>query len=206
MQDYQDPAPALLSRIARWVLVTFYRLRGWKAFGEAPADRRCVIIAVPHTSNWDFVNLVGLLADLDLKAHFMAKTSLFRWPLRRFMFDMGGVMIDRTSRGNYVQAMVDEFKRRKEFMLVIAPEGTRSAVHQWRTGFYHIAREAGVPLVIGMMDYKKKIGGLGPAIMPTGDYQADMARIVEFYRSSAPRNPHWAISDFDVMLGDGKNG
>ncbi len=206
MQDYQDPPPALLSRIARWVLVTFYRLRGWKATGQAPADRRCVIIAVPHTSNWDFGNLLGLLADLDLKAHFMAKTSLFRWPLRRFMFDMGGVMVDRSSRGNYVQAMVDEFKRRKEFMLVIAPEGTRRAVHQWRTGFYHIAREAGVPLVIGMMDYKNKTGGLGPAIMPTGDYKADMARIVEFYKNSNPRNPEWAITDFNVMLGEKTDG
>jgi 1-acyl-sn-glycerol-3-phosphate acyltransferase len=202
MQSYQDPPPALFSRIARAVLLWFYRTRGWKATGTPPADRRCVIIAAPHTSNWDFVNLLGLTSDLGVKVHFMGKTSLFRWPLRRFMADMGGIPVDRHTRHNAVQAMVDEFARRKEFMLVIAPEGTRSAVTQWRTGFYHIAQAAGVPLVIGMMDYGKKSGGLGPAIMPSGDYRADMAKIVEFYCGVTPRNPHWAIKDFSVVTGN----
>ena len=109
----------------------------------------------------------------------MAKKSLFRWPLGRFMRDMGGVEIDRASNEGYVDAMIAEFKRRKEFMLTIAPEGTRGAVRQWRTGFYHIALGAGVPLVCGVMDYGTKTGGLGPAFMPTGDYRADMVEVAD---------------------------
>ena len=196
---YQDPPPALMSRILRRVLLWYFRSRGWTIVGAAPADRRCVIIAVPHTSNWDFINYLGVIDGLGIKAHFMAKRSLFRWPLNRFMTDMGGVSVDQAGGKNYVDAMVAEFARRKEFMLTIAPEGTRGAVKQWRTGFYHIAVAAGVPIVCGMMDYDKKTGGLGRAIMPTGDYAADMKLIFEAYRNVRPRHPERAITDLSVM-------
>lgn len=196
-----DPAPTLASRVVRSLLLLFYRARGWKAVGTPPADRRCVIIAAPHTSNWDFLNFLGLTDALGVKAHFMGKRQLFRWPLARFMRDMGGIPVDRDSRHNYVQAMIDEFARRGEFMLTIAPEGTRGAVRTWRTGFYHIAHGAGVPLVCGLMDYATRTGGLGPAIVTTGDYKADMARVAEFYRSVTPRNPHLATTDFGELAG-----
>lgn len=189
-----------MSRIVRRLLLSFYRLRGWKAVGTPPPDRRCIIIAVPHTSNWDFVNFLGLTNELGIKAHFMGKLSLFRWPMTRFMLDMGGIPVDRSGGRNYVEAMVEEFRRRREFMLTIAPEGTRGGVKQWRSGFYYIALGAGVPLVCGMMDYGRKVGGLGPAIMPTGDYAADMARIFEFYQASQPRHPERAISDLDMII------
>lgn len=205
MMPQDDPPPALLSRLTRRLLLWFYQVRGWTAFGEAPADR-CVIIAAPHTSNWDFVYFLGLTHSLGVKAHFMGKASLFRWPLRRFMRDMGGVPVDRTARHNYVEAMIAEFGRRKNFMLTIAPEGTRHAVQQWRTGFYHIALGAGVPLVCGVMDYGKKTGGLGPAIMPTGDFKADMAKVVEFYRGVTPRHPERAFTAFDAMIGEASAG
>jgi 1-acyl-sn-glycerol-3-phosphate acyltransferase len=102
---------------------------------------------------------------------------------------MGGVPVDRKMGGNYVQAMIDEFKSRDEFMLTIAPEGTRGSVRQWKTGFYHIAMGAGVPLVVGTMDYATKSGGLGAAIWPTGDYEADMAKVAEHYAGVTPRHP-----------------
>ena len=130
----------------------------------------------------------------------MAKTGLFRWPLGRFMRDMGGVAVDRSGGQNYVAAMADEFRRRKEFMLVIAPEGTRGATRQWRTGFYHIAVAAGVPIVCGTMDYATRSGGLGPAIMPTGDYAADMARIFAFYGTSTARHPERTINDLATII------
>jgi 1-acyl-sn-glycerol-3-phosphate acyltransferase len=201
---YQDPPPAFASRVVRRFLLWFYRRRGWQAVGTPPADRRCVIIAAPHTSNWDFVYFLGLTDALGIKAHFMGKKSLFRWPMNRFMRDMGGVAIDRSVSSNVVDAMVAEFARRKEFMLTVAPEGTRKAVTQWRTGFYQIALAAGVPLVCGLMDYGKKTGGLGPAIMPTGDYAADMAKIIDYYRSVTPRHPERAIADFSVIIGAGR--
>lgn len=159
-----------------------------------PNPRKFVIIAAPHTSNWDFLYFLGLTQELGINSHFMAKKSLFRWPLGGFMRAMGGIEVDRAKGGNYVQAMVDEFARRREFMLTIAPEGTRGSVRQWRTGFYQIALQAGVPMVIGLMDYARRVGGLGPAIMPTGDYAADMKPIEEFYRSVTPRHPDRAMT------------
>ena len=196
-----DPRPTLLSRLVRRLLLWFYQTRGWTALGAPPPDRRCVIVAAPHTSNWDFINFLGLTNALGIKAHFMGKASLFKWPMTRFMRDMGGVAIDRTKSRNYVEATIAEFAARKEFMLVIAPEGTRGAVTQWRTGFYHIALGAGVPLVLGYVDYEKKIGGLGPAIMPTGDYAADMALIVEFYRDKIARHPERTAHDLETIVG-----
>jgi 1-acyl-sn-glycerol-3-phosphate acyltransferase len=181
--------PSLLSRLFRKALVGLYRRNGWKAFGEVPSPRKFVLIAAPHTSNWDFVYFLGLTEDLGIMPHFMAKKSLFRWPWKNFMLDMGGVPVDRGTSQNYVQAMIDEFARRTEFMLTIAPEGTRGAVRQWKTGFYHIAMGAKVPMVVGMMDYAKKTGGLGPAIWPTGDFRADMAKIAEIYAKVTPRHP-----------------
>jgi 1-acyl-sn-glycerol-3-phosphate acyltransferase len=193
-----ERAPSLLSRLARRALLALYYARGWKAVGEPPADRRCVIIAAPHTSNWDFIYFLGLTDALKIDAHFMGKTSLFRWPMARFMRDMGGVPVERSSRHNYVEAMIAEFGRRKQFMLTIAPEGTRGAVKQWRTGFYHIALGAKVPMVCGLMDYGTRTGGLGPAIWPTGDYKADMLKVAEFYRSVTPKHPERA-TPFEVI-------
>jgi 1-acyl-sn-glycerol-3-phosphate acyltransferase len=181
--------PSILSRLIRAFLMWLYRRQGWKAEGVIPHPRKFVIIAAPHTSNWDFVYYIGLTQTLGIMPHFMAKTALFRWPMRNFMLDMGGVPIDRKKGGNYVQAMIDEFARRDEFMLTIAPEGTRGSVKQWKTGFYHIALGAGVPMVVGMMDYGRKTGGLGPAIWPTGDYEADMAKVAEIYASVTPKHP-----------------
>lgn len=202
----EDLPPTLLSRLVRWVLLWFYKARGWKAAGTPPADRRCVIIAAPHTSNWDFVNLLGLAGDLGIKVHFMGKRSLWRWPLKRFMTDMGGLPVDRSTSSNAVAAMIEEFRRRKQFMLVIAPEGTRGKVGKWRTGFYHIARGAGVPLVVGMMDYGRRTGGLGETIWPSGDYKADMRLVAEAYRSVTARHPERGIKDFDALIAEGENG
>jgi 1-acyl-sn-glycerol-3-phosphate acyltransferase len=145
------------------------------------------------SSGRDFLYFIGLTRDLGIAPSFMAKRQLFQWPLGRFMRDMGGVEINREAGGNYVQAMIDEFARRDEFLLTIAPEGTRRSVAQWRTGFYHIAMGAGVPLIVGMMDYAKKMGGLAQAFMPSGDYAADMTRIEEYYRTTTPRHPHKAM-------------
>lgn len=185
----RDRRPGRLSRIVRRVLLWFYRRQGWKAVGTPPASRRCVIIAAPHTSNWDFVYFLGLVDALGIRAHFMGKRSLFRWPLGGFMRDMGGVAIDRSSRNNMVQAMIDEFAARDEFMLTIAPEGTRGKAGDWKTGFYNIALKAGVPMVPGYMDYRRKVVGLGPAMTPSGDYEKDLAALAAFYAPITPKHP-----------------
>jgi 1-acyl-sn-glycerol-3-phosphate acyltransferase len=187
--------PSAISRLMRRIFVGIYKRHGWKAYGLVPSPRKFVLIAAPHTSNWDFLYFIGLTDDLGIIPHFMAKRTLFRWPWANFMLDMGGVPVDRGSSQNYVQQMIDEFGKRDEFMLTIAPEGTRGTVRQWKTGFYHIAMGAKVPIVIGMMDYATKTGGLGPAIWPTGDYKADMQKVMEHYRSITPRHPEKAMTD-----------
>lgn len=203
MLKEDDERPRLLARFIRRALLIFYRIRGWKAEGVVPEPRKFVLIAAPHTSNWDFVNFIGLTEELPLRPHFMGKLSLFRWPLSTFMRQVGGIPVDRNGSHNYVQAMVDEFARRKEFILTIAPEGTRSKTRKWRTGFYHIAVAAKVPMVIGFMDYSRKVGGLGPLIWPTGDFRADMTRAFETYRGCVAKFPDRAARSVDDIVGDG---
>jgi len=151
-----------------------------------------MFVVYPHTSNWDFVYFLGATDALNLNLSFMGKVSLFRWPFARLMRDLGGVPVDRSRSGDTVQAMADEFARRDEFMLTIAPEGTRGKAAQWKTGFYNIALRAGVPIVPAMMDYRLKIVALGPAILPSGDYGKDMAHLAAFYRDCTPRHPERA--------------
>ena len=189
MTEIDDHPPGLVARAVRRLLLLMYRMRGWKAVGEVPEPRRFIIIAAPHTSNWDFVYFLGAADALNLKLSFMGKASLFRWPFARLMKDLGGVPIDRSQSRDTVQAMADEFARRDEFMLTIAPEGTRGKAGGWKTGFYNIALKAGVPMVQGFMDYKRKVVGLGPAMMPSGDYEKDLAALAAFYAQVTPKHP-----------------
>lgn len=203
MTTISDGPPGLTARMVRRLLLAMYRARGWRALGQVPEPRRFILIAAPHTSNWDFVNFLGLTADLGLRAHFMGKLSLFRWPLGGFMKQMGGVPVDRRGGGNVVEQMVAEFARRAEFMLTVAPEGTRGKTTKWRTGFYQIALAAKVPMVVGMMDYGTKTGGLGPLIWPSGDFRADMLKVLEVYRTCIPKIPERAVRSIDDIVGDG---
>lgn len=201
MTAIDDNPPGLVARAVRRLLLAMYRMRGWKAVGEVPQPRRFILIAAPHTSNWDFVNFLGLTADLKLRAHFMGKLSLFKWPIGGFMKQMGGIPVDRKGGGNVVQQMVDEFARRAEFMLTVAPEGTRGKTTKWRTGFYQIAIAAKVPLVVGFMDYGTRTGGLGPLIWPSGDFRADMIKVLDIYKSCIPKIPERAVKSIDDIVG-----
>ena len=201
MRSIEDHPPGPIARAVKWLLLLMYRARGWKAAGEVPEPRRFIIIAAPHTSNWDFVNFLGLTADLKVRAHFMGKLSLFKWPIGGFMKQMGGIPVDRRNASNVVQQMVDEFARRAEFMLTVAPEGTRGKAKKWRTGFYQIAMAAKVPMVVGMMDYGTKTGGLGPLIWPTGDFRADMMKVLDVYKSCIPKFPERAVRSIDDIVG-----
>lgn len=203
LRDMDDEQPGLVARFVRWVLERPYRWGGWKSVGDVPELRKYVLIAAPHTSNWDFPNFLGLTSDLGIRPHFMGKLSLFRWPLAGFMRQMGGIPVDRRGSQNYVQMMVDEFQRRTDFILTVAPEGTRGKAKRWKTGFYQIAMAAKVPLVVGMMDYGRKTGGLGPMIWPTGDFRADMEKVLDVYRGCIPKVPERAVTSIDDIVGAG---
>ncbi len=187
---------SLLTRVIWRVILWQYRRDGWSEINVVPDLRRCVVIAVPHTSNWDFVYIMGAKVALNIPLSFVGKRSLFRWPFGRMMREMGGVPVDRSKSSNFVDAMIAEFAQRDEFMLTIAPEGTRGKVKKWKTGFYNIAVGAKVPLVIGMMDYAKKQVGLAGIIWPTGDYAKDMEQVSTFYRATTPRHPSQGTPDY----------
>ena len=188
-----DSKPSFSSRAVKAVLLWLYRWKGWALEGEAPRSPKALILGAPHTSNWDFVFFLGATHDLGIRQRFMGKTSLFKWPLTRFMHDMGGVPINRSASHNYVEQVVAAFKAaQRDFHLVIAPEGTRGTIEKWRSGFYHIAHGAGVPIVPAWVDNINRRGGIGPEISTTGDFLADLKKIVDFYRSKMPDHPKLA--------------
>ena len=174
----------------------FLRLAGWKPEGTPPASR-CVLIAAPHTSNWDLAFLLALAAVFDVRISWMGKHALFRPPLGWLMRLTGGIPIDRRRPGGMVEQAAHRLKNAQRLILVVPAEGTRAWVSHWKSGFYHIARAANVPIVLGYLDYARRRGGFGPAIEATGDISADMDEIRRFYADKVARHPE----DFgDVRL------
>ena len=190
--------PGLTSRLLWALLGGVFRLKGWRINGQPPAVRKYVLIGAPHTSNWDFVFFAGTVQQLGIRPSFMGKHTLFRWPLRRFMLDMGGMPVDRSKPGGYTRSVIRAFQQADDMALVIAPEGTRKSSGEWRSGFYHIASGAGVPIVPAWVDHARMIGGLGEPIMPSGDYAADLARLLAFYRSVMPDCPRFAALEAQI--------
>jgi 1-acyl-sn-glycerol-3-phosphate acyltransferase len=162
------------------------RLAGWEFETPLPAEKKYVLIAVPHTSNWDGVLLIALASTVGMKMNFMIKSEWLRGPMGPLMRRLGAGGIERSPSTNVVQAMIDELRRRDSLALVIPPEGTRGRAEHWKSGFYHIAVGAQVPIVPGYLDYRRKRAGLGAPIWPTGDVRADMDEIRAFYEKMAP--------------------
>ena len=158
------------------------RLGGWRLEGELPDVGKAVLIVAPHSSWWDGIH--GLLFKVAIGADisFMAKRELFRWPLGGLLRKLGGVPIERGAARDVVAQMVERFHTRERLWLGIEPEGTRKAVAKWKSGFWHIARQAGVPILPGYFDYPRKVIGLGPLFHPTADKDADLAALRAFYR------------------------
>jgi 1-acyl-sn-glycerol-3-phosphate acyltransferase len=167
----------------------FLALTGWKTEGEGPTPRRFVLIAAPHTSNWDLAYLLAFAAVYDVKLSFMAKHTLFRWPMGPVMRLLGGVPIRRHRRENVVEQMAEILGRSEKLALTVPAEGTRAYSDHWKSGFYHIARMAEVPIVLSFLDYQRKRGGFGPEIVPSGDLRADMKVIRDFYADKKGRYP-----------------
>jgi 1-acyl-sn-glycerol-3-phosphate acyltransferase len=162
---------------------------GWTIEGELPADNKAVIIAAPHTSNWDLPFMLGAAWVFDLKLNWLGKHTLFEGPFGSFMTWLGGLPIDRRARHGAVAQTSEHIRKRDAIYLAIAPSGTRSKTECWKSGFYHIARESKVPIVLGFLDFERKVAGVGPAIRPTGDIKADMDRIRAFYRDVGGKKP-----------------
>lgn len=168
----------------------FLHATGWTLAGSLPADQpKCVLIAAPHTSNWDLPYTLMVAFALRLDIHWMGKRQLFRGPLGPLMRWLGGIAVNREQASNLVAASAQALREADgAVQLVVPPEGTRRKTRHWKTGFYWIAREAGVPIVMAYMDYPRKLSGLGPVFLPTGDVDADMAAIKAYYAQYKGRN------------------
>jgi len=173
----------VVNTVIRAGSVLSLKLLGWQVLGELPASaRKSVLIAAPHTSNWDLPYTLMVAFVLRLNITWMGKASIFRFPFGPLMRWLGGVAVDRSKSNNLVSASAQAIVQADgPLQLVVPPEGTRGKTRHWKTGFYFIAREAQVPIVMAYLDYEKKIGGLGPLFNPTGDLDSDMAQIKRFY-------------------------
>lgn len=163
-----------------------FQLAGWKYEGDRPREKKFVGLALPHTSNWDGLLLLGLTRSIGLRIEWMVKDSWVKGPIGPVLKRLGAVAIDRSHASNVVDQMVAEFRERDELALFVPPEGTRARAERWKSGFYHIARGANVPVVPGYLDFARKRAGLGPPITLTGDVRADMDKIRAFYAKMQP--------------------
>jgi len=165
------------------------RLLGWRIEGELPDLPKFVIAVGPHTSNWDFIVGAAAMFALDLRLAFLGKHTLFRGPLGPLMRWMGGIPVDRSSAHGLVGEAVAAFGQVDRRILAIAPEGTRRRVGRMRSGFLHIARGAGVPVVLAALDYGARAVRLGPCLVPAEDTQGELARVEAFFAAVKGRHP-----------------
>jgi 1-acyl-sn-glycerol-3-phosphate acyltransferase len=176
------------SRFAIAIGRCMLRLLRWRIEGEIPNLPRFVVAVAPHTSNWDFVVGVAAMFALDLRIAFIGKHTLFRWPFDAPMRWIGGIPVDRSSPHGVVAASIEAFSRTERRVLAIAPEGTRSHVQRFRTGFLHIARGAGVPVLLAALDWEKRCVRFGPLIEPGADVEADRERIERHFAAIHGKN------------------
>ncbi|MDX1479425.1 MAG: lysophospholipid acyltransferase family protein [Saprospiraceae bacterium] len=178
----------------RWLATQIFRLFGWRVENEIPADlKKFVLIAAPHTSWWDF--FVGILsrAVIDRDIRFLGKKSLFKPPFGWILRALGGYPVDRQQRHNLVEQVVRLFQEHEHFAIALAPEGTRRKVERFKTGFYYIARGAGVPIIMAQMDYGNRVVRFSRPFYPTAEIEADMQRIWEHFKGIRGKRPELGI-------------
>jgi 1-acyl-sn-glycerol-3-phosphate acyltransferase len=179
----------IISPLIRVLSSFCMKLFGWRAEGRLPGVSKFVVIAAPHTSNWDLPILLSVAFALKIDARWLGKNTLFQGPFGFVSRWMGGIPVDRSASHNLVAQAVEMFRSNEKLILAIPPEGTRSKVSHWKTGFYYIALGAGVPIALGFIDYKRKAGGLGPTLNPIGDIEADMEFLRNFYANVTAKYP-----------------
>ncbi len=184
------PAPSrrLLATPFRWLCIAFFKLNGWKMEGSFPPHAKAVLIAAPHTSNWDGVYMLAAAGFYRIKLRWMGKKSLTAGPLGPIVRWLGCVPIDRTGANDMVASMASAFAEHDDMILAIPPEGTRSLRTEWKSGFYHIAHTAAVPLIISVLDYRTRTIRLAATITPSGDYEQDLETIQQHYTAARGRH------------------
>ncbi len=170
--------------------ILIFKLHGWKIVGTVPPEiKKAVVIAAPHTSNWDFVYALAIFRLCHLKVRYLIKKELNFFPLSILLKNTGAIPVDRSKKHNLTEDVIARFNDTDELFITIAAEGTRKRVDKWRSGFYHAALGANVPILPGYLDFKRKEGGFGPAIYLTGNKEEDMAKFRAFYADKTGKYP-----------------
>jgi 1-acyl-sn-glycerol-3-phosphate acyltransferase len=182
--EFRSPSPFL-----HWVGKTISKLLGWTIDYTLPDDPKMVIIFFPHTSNFDVLHAIPAAFAIGLKPSWLAKNELFWGPLKGFFLKLGAVPIDRHRRENKVDLITEAIQKADQVVLALSPEGTRSKTEFWRSGFYHIAHKAQIPIHFGFIDYPSKTIGAAPGFIPSGDIEADLEKIRNFYQDKRGKFP-----------------
>lgn len=186
-----DQVPQHRNFFAKLLGKSILRFSGWRFDGQFPNLSKMILIGAPHTSNWDAYYGFAAVLAMGLRVNWMAKRSLFPKPLRGLLRALGGIPIDRSASQGVVYQTQAAFRDRSELVLVVTPEGTRKRVPRWKSGFYYMARQAGVPISLGFLDYGKKCLGFGPLITPGDDMENDFKTIQAFYAKVTARHPEY---------------
>ncbi len=189
---FDTPFVTVVGRL--WARV-FLGVLGWRTEGKLPEIPKFVMIAAPHTTNWDMPIMLAVGFLMRAKLFWMTKESVFRGPFGGFLKWLGGIPIDRSKANGVVGQCIEMFGKHDRLILAVPPEGTRKKVRAWKTGFYHIAVGAKVPIALGYLDYGRRRGGVARLFQPTGDYAADIVEIQAFYATITPKYPELTSTD-----------
>lgn len=184
-----EALPKRGGRLTKAIGRGLFKLFGWRIVGHAANTPKMVLIGAPHTSNWDFILTMMAMFALGVRFSWVVKHTLFKWPFAGLLDWLGGVPLNRQKTVGFVEQMTAEFERREQFLLAIMPEGTRSKVPGWKSGFYYIACKAQVPIFMVIFNYGEKELCIGPEFYPTGDLTADLPVIQSFFAGVKGKNP-----------------
>jgi 1-acyl-sn-glycerol-3-phosphate acyltransferase len=172
-----------------WLSRIWMRVFGWRVENLLPPGTKFVLIGAPHTSNWDFIFMLATANVMRVKVSWMGKHTLFKPPFGALFRRLGGIPINRQASHGVVSQIAERYDQADELLLAVAPSGTRKHVDHWKSGFYRIALQAGVPIACGYLDYAGRRAGIGLVFTPSGDMQSDMDRIRDFYHDKRGRHP-----------------
>jgi 1-acyl-sn-glycerol-3-phosphate acyltransferase len=178
----------------KFVSKMIFGVSGWKLANRFPPDlTKCVMIAAPHTSNWDIIYARAAFYLMDVDVRFTIKKESMGFPFGPLLKAMGALPVDRSKNNSLVDIMVKILKNSENMVILVTPEGTRKYQPRWRKGFYYTALGANVPIALGYLDYGKKEAGIGPIFYPTGDAEGDIEKIKDFYRTITPKYPEQGV-------------
>lgn len=191
VQHIEEGAPPMGgNRFSGWLGRTLLKITGWKFDGSLPQYPKMVLAVAPHTSNWDFFLGLAVLFALRIRIRFLGKHSIFVPVIKQLLESIGGIPVERSAAHGIVGQVVDEFTANEKMILAVAPEGTRSAIFPWKTGFLAIAHKANVPVVLIGFDFKEKRIRFGPVLVSQGNFDHDMQKVYEFYATVPAKYPN----------------